>query len=263
MGKAVLYNIAMNENIKNYLGVALILGTLAVAFAAADFAMSYPAYPARSFNVNGEGEVLAIPDVARFSFSIFTQGGSDITAAQRENTERSNAAIAFLKEKGIDEKDIESSSYNIYPQYEYYDCSFRGVCPPAKIVGYNVEHYISVTVRKTDTAGELLSGVVEKGANNVSGLTFEIDDPSALENEARVKAVADAKEKAQAIARAGGFRLGKIVSIYAITPEPPYYAYDGRGGAGLAVEAEPYVPPELEPGSEKVAVTVDITFEIK
>lgn len=251
----------MNEKIKNYLGIALILGTLSVAYVGINFAASYQPYPGRTFNVTGEGEVVAIPDVGRFSFSVLTEGGVDLEKLQKENTDKSNAVIAFLKGKSIDEKDIKSDSYNIYPTYQYYECNLYGVCPPAKISGYRVEHFVSVTIRNLDDSGTLLSGVVENGANTVSNLSFEVDDPSQVENEARIAAIANAKEKAGAIAKAGGFRVGKITSIYTVSPDPYYY---GKGGGEMMyAEDTMYTSPQLEPGSQKVTITVDITYEIK
>ena len=250
----------MNEKIKNYLGIALILGTLAVAYAGVNFAASYPPYPGSTFSVSGKGEVVAIPDVGRFSFSILSEG-ANLETLQRENTDKSNNVIAFLKGKGIEEKDIKSESYNIYPTYQYYDCNYYGVCPPAQISGYRVEHSVSVTVRKLDDSGTLLSGVVENGANTVSSFNFEVDDPTALQDEARIAAIADAKEKAKAIAKAAGFRLGKMVSIYTVNPDPYYYGGYGMGGEDSMRST--YAAPQLEPGSQKIVVNVDISYEIK
>ena len=249
----------MNQKIKNYLGIALILGTLAVAYAGIEFAVSYPPYPGRTFSVSGQGEVVAIPDVGRFSFSVLTEGGTNLQELQSKNTEKSNAVIAFLKGKGIEERDIKSDSYNIYPKYS--DCKPYG-CPQEQITGYEVEHFISVTVRNLDDFGTLLTGVVEKGTNTVSTITFEVDNLDKVKDEARIAAIADAKTRAEVIAKAGGFRIGQLVSLYTSSPEP-YYGYDGdRGYSELAKDAG-YVSPQLEPGSQKVTVTVDISYEIK
>ena len=254
----------MNEKIKNYLGIALILGTLSVAYVGVNFATSYQPYPGHTFSVSGEGEVVAIPDVGRFSFSVLTEGGTDLEKLQKENTDKSNTVIAFLKGKNIDEKDIKSDSYNVSPTYQYYECNLYGVCPPAKISGYRVEHSVSVTVRNLDDSGALLSGAVENGANTVSNLSFEVDDLDKVENEARIPAIVNAKEKAKALAEATGFRVGKIVSIYTVSPDPYYGGYDyGKGGGDMMYAEDAYTPPQLEPGSQKVVVTVDITYEIK
>lgn len=252
----------MNEKIKNYLGIALILGTLSVAYVGINFAMSYPPYPGSTFSVSGKGEIIAIPDVGRFSFSILSEG-VNLETLQGENTEKSNAVIAFIKNNGVDEKDIKSESYNIYPTYQYYDCNSYGICPPARISGYKVEHFMSVTVRNLSDSGTILAGVVENGANTVSNFNFEVDDPDQLENEARIAAIADAKEKAVAIAKASGFRIGKMVSIYTASPEPYYSDYAYGKGSGEMYAQDAYTPPQLEPGSQKVTVTVDISYEIK
>ena len=250
----------MNEKIKDCLGIALILGTLSVAYVGVKFTTSYPPYPGRTFSVSGKGEVVAIPDVGRFSFSVLTEGGTDLEKLQKENTDKSNAVIAFLKDNNVDEEDIKSESYNVYPTYQYYECNPYGICPPAKISGYRVEHSVSVTVRNLEAVGILLSGVVENGANTVSGINFEVDDLDKVENEARIAAIANAQEKAKAIAGAGGFRIGKITSIYTVNPDPYYYA---KGGGEMSTESAMYTSPQIEPGSQKVSVTVDITYEIK
>lgn len=252
----------MNEKIKNYLGVALILGTLTVAYVGINFAASYHPYPGSTFNVSGEGEVVAIPDVGRFTFSVLSEG-ANLETMQKENTDKSNKVITFLKGKGIGDQDIKSESYNIYPTYQYYECNYYGVCPPARISGYRVEHTVSVTVRKLEDSGALLSGVVENGANTVSSFNFEVDDPSKLENEARIAAIADATEKAKAIADAAGFRVGKIVSIYTVNPDPYYYSDYGYGMGGTEYAKDMPVSPQLEPGSQKIVVNVDISYEIK
>jgi len=226
-----------------------------------NFAASYPAFSERTFSVVGEAEVVAKPDVGRFSFSVRTEGGTDVANLQRQNTEGSNRVIAFLEDQGVDETDIKSESYNVYPNYQYYDCRAGGVCPPARISGYTVEHSLEVTIRDIGKAGDLLAGVVENGANTVSQLRLEVDDPTQLENEARGKAITNARENAKAIADAGNFRLGKLISVYTMQPDP-YTRYDGYGLGGDAA-AEVYVAPQIEPGTQKIIVTVNVTYEIR
>src|SRR3989344_2616116 len=108
------YNSAMSEKMKNYLGLALIVGVLATSFAAWSYARSYgdSIEPSsfRSFTVTGEGKVVAVPDGA----------GSNIAKLQAINTEASNRAIAFVKEQGVDSKDVKTEGYVIEPQYQYY-----------------------------------------------------------------------------------------------------------------------------------------------
>jgi len=261
----------MEYKLKNYLQetivVVLIFASLLGFWHMKTYARSVP--PVRTFSVQGEGEVVAIPDIALISASIVTEGGKDLGALQKENTEKGNRVIAFLKENGVDKKDIKTQSYSISPRYQNYSCGaeFFGTsepCPPSEIVGYSIRQEIVVKVRDLGSAGSLVSGVVAGGANTVSGPTFTIDEPELLQNEARAKAVANARAKAVMLARAGGFRLGKPVSIYEgyATPFPVRYALDSKAeGMGGDMEALPL--PSFEPGSEDIRASVSVTYEIR
>ena len=261
----------MSAKIKDYLGVAII-ATLAV-FAVSLASLVYIYYQAvkpssfRSFTVSGEGEVVAVPDVAQFNFSVITEGGKDLGALQTQNVEKVNRAIAFVKSNGVEDKDIQTQNYQVEPRYQYYNCpSPRGgevaPCPPPEIVGYSVHQNVLVKVRDFTKVGVLLSGVVTSGANSVSGLSFTIDDPYKVQNDARAEAISRAKEKAEAIAEAGGFRLGRLLSIEeqgggVPYPYPAYLKESAIGFGGADVT------PSVEPGSEKVSVAVTLRYEIK
>ncbi|MEK7077032.1 MAG: SIMPL domain-containing protein, partial [Patescibacteria group bacterium] len=249
----------MNERTKNYLGGAIILALLAFAYAivsyANTFSRSIDPGSLRSFSVSGEGKVVAVPDVAQFAFSVITEGGTDIAKLQKENTDKVNRAIDFVKSKGVGAKDIRTESYNLSPRYQQYGCPRTGgPCPPAEIVGYTISQTVSVKIRDFAKIGETLAGVVENGANTVSQLDFTIDDPTEVQNSARAEAIEKAKAKASAIAKAGGFRVGKLLSINegGGYPPVPYYDKFGRGGglesAGIAIA------PTIEPGSQDVVV---------
>ncbi|MDO8516202.1 MAG: SIMPL domain-containing protein [bacterium] len=263
----------MSPHIKNYLGVALIAGLLLFAVAAFQFVGAYSRSIApssfRSFSASGEGKVVAVPDVAQFSFAVLTEGGKDIVALQTENNKKVDAAIEFIKSQGVDKKDIETQSYNVSPRYTYSNCpsnpyGYATDCPPPEIVGYTVNQYVSVKIRNFEKIGGLLSGVVARGANNVSGLSFVIDDPTELQNQAREKAMEKAYAKAESIAKAGGFRLGKLLSVDEGGSGPIYYARDTMmefGKGGVAPAAAP--APTIEPGSQDVTVNVTLRFEIQ
>lgn len=258
----------MNTTIKNYLGSVGIIALLALSYAGIRAANNIENPPVRTFFVQGEGEVIAIPDVARFTFTILTEGGADLPTLQEANTKKASAAINYLKKNSVEKKDIKTAGYSVSPRYQYYDCGryvgTRGAiepCPPAEIVGYTISQSVQVTVRDLESAGLLLSGVVENGANTVSGISFEIDDETEFKNEARAEAFDDAKEKARAIAGAAGFRIGKIVSINENFYTPQVFgrtfALDAVGGEGAAPA------PAIEPGSQEVKVTVNVEYEIK
>lgn len=256
----------MDEKIKNALGgVAVIVGVL-LTFATASYVSSYAKSvdPSsfRDFSVAGDGKAVIVPDVARFSFSVITEGGKDVGMLQQENTKKVNAINAYVKTEGVGEKDIKTLNYNIDPRYQYFSCSGDGKpCPPPEIVGYTINQSVQVTVRDFSKIGALLSGVVANGANSVSQLTFTVDDPTMVQNEARAEAIVKAKQKAQGLAAAGGFRLGKLLSIEESSSQPPYPypMYDkamGFGGGGS-------IAPAIEPGSQEISVSVILRYEMR
>lgn len=256
----------MNPKIQSLLGLSGIVALIAIAAASLWYVQSFSESQQirSSFQVQGEGKVIAVPDVAQITFGVITEGGVDITGLQQKNAEKVNRAISFLKDKGIDDKDIKTQYYNIFPRHQYFSCSSpRGSeaasCPPPEIVGYTVSQNVQIKIRDLEKIGDLLAGIVQRGANTVSGPTFTVDDPDTLQNEARSQAIIKAREKAEAIAKAGGFRLGKLVALQEGFVSPiPYYGLETQT-VGMAMKSG---GPELEPGSQEVRVTVTLTYEI-
>ena len=203
---------------------------------------------------SGEGKVVAKPDIAKVNLSILTTAVSS-KAAQDDNSKKSKAVTDYLKKQNIDDKDIKTTSYNIYPQYKY---SQYGGNP--EITGYQVNQSIEIKIRNLDNVSNILDGVVAAGANQVNQLSFEIDNPDALKAEARAKAIADAKKKANELQSQVGISLGKIVNFSESTgryPVPMYMeaksAGDRGGGGG----------PEIPTGENEITVNVTITYQIK
>ena len=225
-----------------------------------------------TISVSGYGEVLAVPDIATFTFSVVSDKPT-VAAAQTDATAKANATTAYLTSAGIDAKDIQTTDYSIYPQYEYQNavCPTTSVsssgaasavyCPPGKqvLTGYEVRQTTTVKVRDTSKAGELLAGVGAKGATEVSGLTFTFDNPDAVQDQARDKAIADAKSKADTLAKELGVSLVRIVSYNESgTPSPVYYKSLGMGATDAAAPA-----PEISVGQNKITSNVSITYEIR
>jgi len=259
----------MDKKIKNHLGIGTLVSMVILAISSLIFANIYSksiepsSY--RSFSVSGEGKVTAIPDVAQFTFSVITEGGKDVGDLQQENTQKANRAIALLKDSGIEDGDIKTVSYSLQPRYQYFSCpvgknSSAKPCPPPEIVGYSISQTVSVKIRNFEKAGEILSGVVQSGVNSVSELSFAIDDKTEIENQARQEAIADAIKKAESIAMAGNFNLGKILSINENSfPVFGRYKTLGIGGSeDFTVSA-----PVIEPGSQEVSTSVTISYEIR
>lgn len=258
--------INMDKKIKNYLGVGSLVSMVVLAISSLIFANTYSKsiIPSsyRNFSVTGEGKVVAVPDVAQFSFSVITEGENNIANLQQENTQKANRAIALIKNSGVEDKDIKTSNYNLQPRYQYFSCEVTKnskvkPCPPPEIVGYSIVQTVSVKIRNLEKSGEILSGIVQSGVNSVSEISFAIDDKTEIENSAREEAIADATKKAESIAKAGNFRLGKILSIY----ENSFPMFNKEMGGGMAMESD--VAPSIEPGSQDVRVNVTINYEIR
>jgi len=215
----------------------------------------------RSFTVQGDGKASGVPDVASFSFNVITEGGVDVAALQSQNAAQMNKAIEFATKQGVKKEDIATSQYSIQPRYETSNCIYNSgkPCPPAAIVGYTVQQSVSVKVRNFKLISPLLSGVVSNGANTVSGLQFAIDDSTALENTARTAAIKKAQEKAQSVAKAGGFKLGKLLEI-SENVATPYYQPRAMDMVGKAESAT--VAPTIEAGSQEVTINVSLKYEI-
>ncbi len=217
-----------------------------------------------SFQVSGEGKAVVIPDVARLTFSVITEG-EDLLSLQADNSQKINKVIKFIKSRGsVEDKDIQTTDYSITPRYQRYNCrpSLGEVkpCPPPEIVGYKINQSIAVKVRDFSKIGDLLAGAVENGANSVSGPSFTVDDVEKVKEEARAKAIAQAKNKAKAIAKAAGFRLGRILSVSESGYVPPvYYSVAMKESA----ESPPAPAPIIEPGSKEIKTSVTLRYEIK
>ncbi|MDE2099727.1 MAG: SIMPL domain-containing protein [Patescibacteria group bacterium] len=250
----------MDTKIRNYLGVAAIILALSAAVGIFLYVSYYAQNVAlgRTFSASGNGEVVAIPDVAQMTVSVVTQGGKDIASIQSQNTTKANAIISFLKSQGVESKDIQTQAYNLEPRYTYYNCGSGSTsCPPPTISGYTITQSIQVKIRDFTKIGGVVSGVVQNGANSISQLSFTVDNPSKYEDQARSEAISKAEARAQAIASESGFKLGKLVSVDVTvnnqpTPVPVY----GMGVLNAAAS------PNIEPGSQKVSVTATLKYEI-
>ncbi len=263
------------ERTKIFLNWAIIIAVLLVGGSVWSLARTYSRsiQPSsfRSFAVTGQGKVVARPDVALFTFNIIDEGGTDIATLERDNTARGNKINSWLKEQGVADKDIKTEQYNLSPRYQNSYCQpniYRAgqpvtTCPPPSIVGYTVTQGVTVEVRDFAKIGAILAGVVERGANNVSQLNFTIDDPAAVENEARAKAIAEARDKAKLVARAGGFSVGRLLGIDEGS-QPPIYAEKFGRMMSLdgATAVAPLPAPTIEPGSQDVIVNVTLRYEI-
>ena len=221
-----------------------------------------PAY--NLISVVGEGEVVSIPDTASFSFSVSAEAKT-VAEAQSQVTEKMNGLFTELKNLGIEEKDIKTTNYSIWPKYSYSQAvctlQYPSYCPPGKQVldGYTASHSVTVKVRKTYEVGKALSLVAEKGATDISNVSFVVEDEEKLIEEARAKAIKNARDKAKALADELNVRLVRVISFNENSNGRPYYEAYGMGGDMVKAASTPTVPV----GENTTTISVTVTYEIR
>lgn len=224
---------------------------LAVLFAATPLHAEEAKMP-RVISLSGHGEVKSAPDLAFVTTGVLTQG---ITAAEAlaANTQAMNALFAALKQAGIDEKDVQTSSFMVQPRYDY----TNNQAP--KLVGYDVSNNVTVTVRKIADLGPLLDKLVQSGSNQISGISFDVSKPDAALDEARKLATADATRRAKVYAEALGVTLGPVLSVSEGTNyQPPVPMLRGK-----VMMADAAAPVPVAAGEQSLSVDVNITWEIR
>ncbi|MEK7461990.1 MAG: SIMPL domain-containing protein [Patescibacteria group bacterium] len=254
--------------------VILLLGVALASYAYGNYQMTKSMYPMpMNISVTGEGEVNAIPDIGQFSFTV-TANGTEATMAQEAAATKINDILAYLKQEGIEEKDIKTENYNLFPKFRFEEqpcfedlgtrSLSRATCLPGQEVpdGFEVSQTIAVKVRDTAKAGVLIAGVGNMGATNISSLTFTVDDTSKLKDEARSKAIADAKAKADKIAADLGVEIVRITNFY---ENEGYYgeAYGYGGGNDMMAKTESAVAPGTPVGEDTTKVSVSVSFEVE
>jgi uncharacterized protein YggE len=208
---------------------------------------------ANTVSFTGEGKVSAAPDIAVISASIVTQSPNSKTA-QDDNSRKSQSVTDFLKKQGIEDKDIQTADYNIYPQYDYSSGS------QPRITGYQVTQSYTVKVRDLTKISAVLDGLVTAGANQVNNLGLQIENPDALLSQAREKAIEAAKTKANELKGQVGIRLGRIVNFAENTGNYPVPMYDARAASGAGLGGG---GPTISTGQNEVTVSVTLTYQIR
>jgi uncharacterized protein YggE len=222
----------------------------AIASAAPARAQTQQADVPPAISVSGEASVSAPPDLAMIDAGV----GSDAKTA-REVAETNNTAMAkvlqALKSANIDDKDTQTSRLSLQPQYAP---SRPG---QTTLVGYHASNRVTVKLRDVSKLAGVIDALVSAGANDISNIYFTVSEPSKLLDQAREKAIADARRKAEIYARAAGVTLGSPLSISEDgTPAPMF-----RVRTLAAPMAEKSVP--IAQGEETLSITVSVTWAIK
>ncbi|MGH2543518.1 MAG: SIMPL domain-containing protein [Ardenticatenaceae bacterium] len=202
----------------------------------------------RTVSVSGSGEISAVPDQATIELGVRTQA-STAAEALDENNAKMQALTGTLRQAGIAARDIQTSDFSIWPQYRN---PSEG---ETTISGYEVSNRVAIKVRDLSAFGEILDQAVQAGGNQVNSIQFGFGDPSALLDQAREEAMADAAHKATQLAQLAGMNLGVVVTISESGAVPPPIIM--RGAADMEQAAVP-----IETGESTVSVSIQVTYEL-
>ena len=223
------------------------------AAAAAQATMQVQPISGTRLDISATGEVNRVPDVAIISTGVVTRAAR-ATAAIQQNAARMERVRAALKRAGIADKDIQTSSINLNPEYRYE----QNKSPI--LTGYTASNQVSVRFRDIAKTGEILDVLVAEGANQINGPSLTIDKPEEALDEARLKAIANGRARADLYARALGMRVARLLSVseaggYAVPPPWPMYARVEAMAADASTK--------IDPGEQKVQVSVSMSFELQ
>ncbi|MCJ7491489.1 MAG: SIMPL domain-containing protein [Dehalococcoidia bacterium] len=208
----------------------------------------------QGITVSGEGKATGQPDIAILSLGISTLRPT-VAEARNEAASTMQKVIDSVKGNGVAEKDIQSAQYSIYPEYDY------SIVASQKLLGYRITNTVTIKVRDIDKTSDVLDGATAAGGDltQVQGISFTIDEPDALRDQAREDAVKDAKARAQRLADTAGVKLGDPISITEGSVSSPVPMRDALlGGAAEANTATP-----IQPGEMDIDLTVQVVFAIE
>lgn len=245
-----------NHPLKTYIG--FLAATLIFLIIIKHFNISYPltivTKPAPSnLAVVGEGKIEVIPDTSTIQAGIVVTNAPTVEDAQKQIDDVNNRIIDSLKKLGIPKEDIKTSNYSISPSYNY-DGGRN------QITGYNGNANATITVKKQNLLSQVTSAVTKAGANQVYGAQFSIEHPEKFREQARDKAIANAREQAQKLAQSLGIKLGRVVNIVESSPNEPGLRPMPLVGGGLGGSEK---SAEIEPGSQTITSAVTLYFETK
>lgn len=202
-------------------------------------------------DINAVGEVTRVPDIAVISAGVVTRATTAGSALQQAASRMARVRSA-LKAAGIDDRDIQTSNISLNPEYRYEDNQ------APKLTGYSASNTVNVRFRDIANAGKVIDALVAEGANQINGPTLTIDKPEAALDEARARAVAAGRARADLYARSMGMRVARVVAVsesggsYPVAPPMPMMA--ARSDMASS---------KIDPGEQKLQVNLAMTFELQ
>ena len=201
-------------------------------------------------DISATGEVTRVPDVAIISAGVVSRSAS-ASGALQDTANRMSQVLGALKRAGVADRDIQTSNVSLNPEYRYPENQ------SPQLVGYTASNNVTVRFRDISSSGKILDALVAVGANQINGPTLTVDKPESALDEARAKAVAIGRARAELYAHSLGLRVVRIVSVnesggYAVPPPVPMMMAQARK-ADTSIEA----------GEQKLQVNVAMTFELQ
>lgn len=198
------------------------------------------------------GEVTRVPDVAVIQAGVVTRNAT-ATGAIEENARRMEQVRAALRRAGIEARDIQTSSINLNPEYRYVENQ------PPQLVGYQASNMVSVNFRDIRNTGRILDALVAEGANQINGPNLTIDKPETALDEARSKAVAAGRARAELYARSLGMQVVRLLSVseaggYGAPPPMPMVVMQASARDASS---------KIDPGEQRLQVSVTMSFELR
>lgn len=240
---------------KNVFLAALTLGATQIATAAGAQPTTTvtQAIVGTKLDVSATGKVTRVPDIAIISAGVVTRSATAVAAIQ-QNADRMERVRAAIKRAGIEDRDIQTSSINLNPEYRYE----QNKTP--QLVGYTASNQLNVRFRDIRNSGKILDALVAEGANQINGPTLTIDKPEAALDEARAKAIAVGRARAELYARALGMRVVRLLAVsetggYQMPPPMPVM----MRGEMAAQSADT----KIDPGEQELQVTLGMAFELQ
>ena len=241
----------------NILMTALALGAAAVpAIAAAQvqtIPVQVPLVSGTRLDVSAMGEVTRVPDLAIISAGVQTLQPT-ASAAIEENAARMERVRAALKRAGIEDRDIQTSSINLNPEYHYDQNR------PPRLTGYRATNTVNVKFRDLKRTGAILDALVAEGANQINGPNLTIDKPESALDEARTRAIANGRARADLYARTLGMRVVRLISV---SEGGGYHAPPPMPMGAVMMAERGAADTKIDPGEQKVQVSVNMSFELQ
>ena len=225
-----------------------------------------------TISVEASAEKKATPDIATFSFLV-KEKAKNPKDAQKMVSKKVASILDGLKKLGVEEKDMSTESYQIYPHYEWVRVKEEAKTSPEGIVyypgngnkrvltGYEVSQRVNLAVRNFDIIPEVLGLFAENGVENLNGPNFRVEDPEKIKEEVKLEAIKKAKEKAKRLANELGVKLGRIVSFH--EGGNTYPTIQRAYPMAMKALVEEDASPELPVGEDTIQSSVTITYTIK